>query len=67
MYILVKQLRSRLLVFLTHKMALPVLRLVRKPERFPFTVVELEAFPDKTLGKDLVNFLEKKQLELLPY
>jgi ubiquinone biosynthesis protein Coq4 len=48
-------------------MALPVLRLIRKPEIFPFTREELKNFPDNTLGKDLFNFLEIKQLDLLPY
>ena len=67
MYKRIIQLRSALLVYLTHRMALPVLRLIRKPEIFPFTAEELKSFPDHTLGKDLVNFLEIKQLDLLPY
>ncbi|HQW91527.1 MAG TPA: hypothetical protein PKY28_00450 [Ferruginibacter sp.] len=66
-YSLVKKWRSALLVYLTHRMALPVLQIIRKPEIFPFTCDELKNFPDNTLGKDLVNFLETKQLELLPY
>lgn len=61
------KLRSALLVWLTHKLALPVLKLIRKPELFPYSVEDLETFPDGTLGKDLVNFLEAKELELLPY
>lgn len=64
---LVKKFRSRLLVFLTHHMALPVLKLIRKPEVFPYTTDELKQFPDGSLGKDLVLFLEEKQLKLLPY
>jgi hypothetical protein len=48
-------------------MALPVLRIVRKPEIFPFTREELKDFPDNTLGKDLINLLETKKLDLLPY
>ena len=67
MYKRIKKLRSGLLVYLTHRMALPVLRLIRKPELFPFTVEELKNFPDNTLGKDLINFLEIKGLDLLPY
>ena len=67
MYKLLIRLRSGLLVWLTHKMALPVLKLIRKPERFPYTVEELQLFPDGTLGKDLVNFLQQKELHLLPY
>lgn len=66
-YNLAKKWRSALLVYLTHRMALPVLQIIRKPEVFPFTREELKNFPDNTLGKDLVSFLETKQLELLPY
>lgn len=66
-YTMIKQWRSAMLVYLTHKMALPVLRLIRRPERFPYTVEELKNFPDETLGKDLVDFLETKDLELLPH
>jgi hypothetical protein len=48
-------------------MALPVLRIIRKPEIFPFTREELKNFPDESLGKELIRFLEIKKLELLPY
>ena len=59
--------RSGLLVFLTHQMALPVLRLVRMPEVFPFTAEELKNFPDHSLGRDLIDFVEIKKLSLLPH
>ena len=61
------KLRSKLLVYLTHKMALPVLRIIRKPEKFPFTMAELKLFPQHSLGNDLAVFLKEKELELLPY
>lgn len=61
------RLRSGLLVFLTHNMALPFLRLVRNPKPFPYTKEALKDFPEHSLGKDLLNFLDAKQLELLPY
>ena len=64
---LIKKYRSKLLVYLTHRMALPVLRILRKPEIFPYTREELKQFPEETLGKMLVDFLDAKQLELLPY
>ena len=67
MYKLIIKIRSELLVYLTHRMALPVLRIIRKPEIFPFTTDELEKFPEASLGKDLVDFLDEKELELLPY
>lgn len=61
------RMRAGLLVWLTHQMALPLLKLIRKPERFPYSLESLRGFPEGTLGKDLVNFLELKELELLPY
>lgn len=67
MYNIIIRLRSKLLVYLTHNMALPVLRIIRKPEKFPFTAMQLKEFPDNTLGKDLIEFLETKGLDLLPY
>lgn len=67
MYKLLVQLRSRLLVFLTHNMALPVLKLVRRPELFPYSRTQLEHFPEGTLGRDLAVFLDNKNLQLLAY
>jgi ubiquinone biosynthesis protein Coq4 len=67
LFSLVKKGRSKLLVYLTHRMALPVLRIIRKPEIFPYTRDELKQFPEETLGKNLVDFLDAKQLDLLPY
>jgi ubiquinone biosynthesis protein Coq4 len=59
--------RSWLLVYLTHQLALPVLKLIRNPEVFPYTRDELKAFPDGTLGKDLIQMLDQHQLELLSH
>lgn len=67
MYKFIIKSRSALLIYLTHRMALPVLRIIRKPEIFPYSREELKKFPDRTLGKELVDFLDKKQLDLLPY
>jgi ubiquinone biosynthesis protein Coq4 len=67
MYKQIKKIRSQLLVYLTHKMALPVLKLIRKEEKFPYTLAELQCFATGTLGNDLYNFLDNKELELLPY
>jgi ubiquinone biosynthesis protein Coq4 len=61
------KIRSKVLVFLTHQLALPVLKLIRKPEQFPFTKEELLSFPSGTLGKDLVDMLETNQFELLTH
>ncbi len=64
--ILIK-LRSKTLVFLTHNMALPLLRFIRRPQVFPYTATELKAFPIGSLGNDLVYFLDRKNLKLLPH
>ena len=67
MYKFIIKCRSALLVYLTHQMALPVLRIIRKAEIFPYSKAELANFPAKTLGRDLVDFLKTKDLDLLPY
>ena len=61
------RLRSKLLVFLTHNMALPMLRFVRRPQLFPYTVKELNGFPEGSLGFDLIHFLEQRNLKLQPH
>lgn len=66
-YSILIRLRSRVLVFLTHNLALPMLRLIRKPPVFPYTARVLKTFPPGTLGFDLIFFLEKKNLQLLPH
>ena len=59
--------RSVVLVFLTHKIALPLLKLTRRPNAFQYTKEQLQQFPDGTLGKDLYSFLEQRKLSLLPH
>lgn len=63
----IRKYRSALLVYLTHKLALPVLKLIRRPVKFPYTAVQLKEMPAGTMGHTLVNFLEAKELDLLPY
>lgn len=63
----IKKLRSSLLVYLTHGMALPLLKKIRKAEIFPYNMQALKKFPDGSLGKSLFIFLETKNLALLPY
>lgn len=67
MHKFITKLRSKLLVFLTHHMALPLLRLIRSPEKFPYTREALHQLPEATLGKELVTMLDNKNLKLLPY
>lgn len=65
MHKLITRFRSKLLVFLTHYMALPVLRIIRSPQKFPYTRKALRQLPEGTLGNELVTMLDKKNLELL--
>jgi len=67
MYKMFARFRAAVLVLLTHSIALPLLKLVRRPEKFPYTPQSLEALPAGTLGNDLVHYLKAKKLPLLPY
>lgn len=67
MYKIITQLREKLLVYLTHKMALPLLRYIRRPQKFSYSREALQQMPDGALGKDLIKMLDKNQLQLLPY
>ncbi|HRD56515.1 MAG TPA: hypothetical protein PK504_00635 [Ferruginibacter sp.] len=67
MYKIIIGTRSAILVWLTHSLALPILKLIRKPEKFPFTLDTLQSFPQGSMGKELANFLNEKKIALLPY
>lgn len=67
MYKNLVKIRSAVLVFLTHHIALPVLKLVRKPQRFPYTRQQLLQMQAGTLGNELIRMLDKNNLQLLPY
>ena len=67
LYSISSRLRTRVLVFLTHNMALPILRFIRRPQIFPYTAKQLGEFPAGTLGFDLVHFLHHRNLKLLPH
>jgi ubiquinone biosynthesis protein Coq4 len=62
---LLVNIRTVILVFLTHKIALPVLKITRRPNAFAFNKEQLKEFPVGTLGNDLYLFLEKRKLPLL--
>jgi hypothetical protein len=61
------KIRSQILVYLTHNMALPFLKFVRRPLMFPYNKETLMNMSEGTLGNDLYRFLEAKKLDLLPY
>ncbi|MEO7522768.1 MAG: hypothetical protein ABIT58_01665 [Ferruginibacter sp.] len=63
----IKKIRSSILVYLTHKIALPVLKIIRRPEVFPYTIEKLREFPADTLGNELYLFLKERKLPLLPH
>lgn len=59
--------RESMLVFLTHKIALPMLKLVRRPNVFTYNAEDLDALPPGTLGNDLFVFLTQRNLPLLKH
>ena len=62
-----KKIRENILVFLTHKIALPMLKLVRRPSSFAYSETDLQSFPSGTLGNDLFIFLKQRDLPLLKH
>ncbi|HEU5167401.1 MAG TPA: Coq4 family protein [Chitinophagaceae bacterium] len=59
------KIRETILVCLTHKVALPILKLVRRPNEFKYSEDDLQSLPPGTLGNDLLVFLEQRKLPLL--
>lgn len=64
--ILIK-IRTAILIFLTHKIALPLLKIFRKPNMFKYNREQLQVLPQGTLGNDLYLFLEQRNLPLLKH
>jgi ubiquinone biosynthesis protein Coq4 len=63
----VKKIRENILVFLTHKIALPMLKVMRKPNDFTYSEEQLKKLPTGTLGNDLILFLKQRDLPLLKH
>lgn len=61
------KIRSTVLVLLTHKIALPLLKIFRRPVAFTYEKDDLLNFPKGSLGKDLYHFLENRNLPLLKH
>jgi ubiquinone biosynthesis protein Coq4 len=61
------KIRSAILVLLTHKIALPLLIIFRRPVAFAYGKDELMNFPKGSLGNDLYHFLENRNLPLLKH
>ncbi len=64
---ILKRFRCWVLVQLTHNVALPFLRLIRRPNKFPYTIQQLKLFPVGTLGYELFRFLHQRDLDILPH
>jgi ubiquinone biosynthesis protein Coq4 len=64
---LLKKLRSSVLVFLTHTFALPILKVIRRKKKFPYSMEQLSALPYETVGNELWQQLNAHNLRLLPY
>ena len=64
---LLKKLRSNILVMLTHTIALPILKIVRRKKKFPYSMEQLSALPFETVGNELWQLLNAENLRLLPY
>lgn len=62
-----KLFRSRMLVVLTHTIALPVLKLIRRKKLFSYSMEQLSALPYHTVGNELWQALNENNLHLLPY
>lgn len=60
-----KKWRCALIVWSTHSVALPVIRLLMKPPEFPYSVAELHKMPEGSLGANLYAFLQRHNLHLL--
>lgn len=62
-----QNIRKRIMTYLAHEVALPYFRLVRKGYKFPYTVKQLQRFPEGTVGKELFHFFMKNDLDMLPH
>lgn len=60
-----KRVRVWLLLTLTHHAALPILKRVRRPNPFPYTVEDLANMPVGSVGRDFADFLRQKSIQLL--
>jgi hypothetical protein len=59
--------RLAILMRLTHQVALPMLKKLRKPNFFTHSRNSLAGFPEGSLGHDLYVFLATRNLPLLPH
>ncbi len=67
MLTILKKLRCRMLIALTHHVALPMLKQVRKTKPFPHSLESMRSMPAETLGFQLSQMLDGNNFELLSH
>ena len=55
-------LRCKILVFLTHQIALPILKITRKTKPLPYSVQTLQSMPKGIVGRDLLDYVKEKDI-----
>lgn len=63
----INQIREQILIFMAHKIGLPYFKLVRRKPSFPYTREKLAALPEGTVGRQLHQFFQHNELDLLPF
>ncbi len=67
MLTILKKIRRRMLIALTHHVALPMLKNVRKAKPFPHSLESMRSMPAETLGFQLSQMLDGNNFELLSH
>jgi ubiquinone biosynthesis protein Coq4 len=67
MLALLKKIRCRILVALTHHVALPMLKHVRKAKPFPHSLESMRSMPAESLGFQLSQMLDENNFEMLSH
>jgi ubiquinone biosynthesis protein Coq4 len=67
MLTLLKKIRCRILIALTHHVALPMLKHVRKAKPFPHSLQSMRSMPAESLGFQLSQMLDENDFELLSH
>lgn len=67
MLTILKKIRCRILIALTHHVALPMLKHVRQAKPFPYSLESMRSMPTETLGFQLAQMLDANNFELLSH
>ena len=59
--------RCKILVFLTHNLTLPFLKITRRAKPFPYSVEQLQNMPKGFVGRDLIDYVHEKDITLLSH